>query len=192
MRRLFDTFKLISIFLALSTPLAAGPLVDKATEAEDLLRNGDPGGALMRMEEGVELAWDIGPLLIEKVLYVDAASGYGQYTERSEGSVFRPDEKLVIYVEPAGYGYGQLAIGLFEFGFHVDVEVAKSSGEVVVAKQDLMSISQSARAKAKEFYLKLTLTFPGMAVGTYDLYLRLRDQNSKKYAVFHLPLTIAE
>lgn len=176
----------------LNTPAIAGPLVDKATEAERLWQGGDPAGALARLDEAVQMAWNAGPLFIRTAVYVDDATGYGQYSERLQGSSFAPDEKLVIYVEPVGYGYGNPVIGLFKIGFDVDLTMLTKEGEVLFAQDDLVRKSQTARTPGREFYLKLTLTLTGMKPGSYDLSLRLRDQNSEKYAMFQMPLTIAE
>lgn len=192
MRNSLGGISLTLATMVLNTPATAGPLVDKATQAEQLFNTGDAAGALARLNEAMELAWEAGPMLVRTPVYVDSAAGYGQYTERAQGSTFRPDEKQRVYVEVLGYGYGEAVVGLYQIGFDVDVRVMTKAGELIVGKQDLTSFDTSLRAKAREFYASLTLSFPGIPVGEYDMFLRLRDQNSDKYAVFQMPLTIVE
>lgn len=177
---------------SLGFPVGAGPLVEKATEAEELLRAGKPPDALARLDEAMQMVWDYGPLFVKNAIYVDAVSGYGQFTERSQGSAFRAGEKLVIYVEPAGYGFGQPVAGHFEMGFDVDFRLTNKNGEVLFQQQDAMRIGQSARQPVRELYLKVSLNFPEMEPADYALYLRFRDQNSDKYTGVEMPLTIVE
>ena len=44
------------------------------------------------------------PLAFRKTVIVDSSKGYGDYAERADKS-FKPDEKMLIYVEPVCFGH---------------------------------------------------------------------------------------
>lgn len=170
----------------------AGPIADKAKEAETLLEAGDAEAALDRLREAVEIAWDASPLIVRKVLFVQRATGYGLYVERTEASTFKPGEKLLIYVEPAGYGYGRSAVGGLTIGFDVDFVLKDAAGKSLFSKDDFLAIGSPVRYRNREFYLNMTVNLTGLKPGDYVSEFRLRDQNSDKMAEFELPFSVVE
>lgn len=183
----------ISLYLALGAifgPLAAqaGTITDLAAEAEVLLEKGDGAAALERMEKAMELAWEAAPLTIRKAIYVESATGYGLYVEREAGHSFRPDEKLHIYVEPAGYSYGRDGVGNLALGMVVDLVVLDSKGATTMAKKDFLSFMSPLRYKNREFYLTLNVKLNDFPPGEYTAKFQLRDQYSDKSTTFDLPL----
>ncbi len=178
--------------LSLAAPVAAGPIVEKAAEAEQLLQSGEPIDALERLEEAVEIAWAAAPLIVRKALFVEQADGYGLYLSRAAGSVFKPDEKMLIYVEPQAFGYARNGSGSYSIGFDTDFVLADPEGKVLLSQKDFAKVEKPVRYKNREFFLSLTVTLTGVPAGEYQLGFRLRDQNSDKSVVFQLPVTFRE
>ncbi len=170
----------------------AGPIVEKATEAEGLLEAGNAPAALDRLQEAMEIAWDASPLIVRKALFVESSSGYGLYVERSAASTFKPGEKLLVYVEPAGYGYGRSAVGGLTIGFDVDFELKDLNGKTLFSKDEFLAIGSPVRYRNREFYLNMTVNLTGLKPGNYVSEFRLRDQNSDKTADFQLRFSVAE
>ena len=192
------TGKLLALLLAISAialtgTAGAGPIAEKATEAERLLDGGDAAAALDRLNEAMEIAWDAAPLIVRKALYLEQkASGFGIYVERSAPATFRPGEKLFVYVEPVGYGYGRDAVGSRLVGFNVDFTLTDPDGKVLFSKDDFLQVGSPVRYKNREFFLNLTVNLTGLGPGNYVSKFRLRDQNSEKSAAFELPFSLAE
>ncbi|MFK7838640.1 MAG: hypothetical protein AB8B60_20745 [Sulfitobacter sp.] len=189
--------KTMALGLALSTFLfpfssQAGPITDFASEAEQLLEDGDAAAALERLSKATELVWNASPLIVQKALFAESATGYGLYVEREAGSTFKQGEKLLIYVEPVGYGYGRNGVGNLAVGFDVDFILTDTDNKTMFSKEDFAKVSSPLRYKNREFFLNLTVNLTGFPAGDYISNFRLRDQNSDKSATFKLPFTVNE
>ncbi len=170
---------------------AAGPLVEKATEAERLLDGGDATAALDLLNEATEIVWDAAPLTVRKALYIEDSSGYGLYIERPVPAIFGPGEKILVYVEPVGYGYGRGEAGSLSISFDVDFTLADPDGNALFSKDNFLEIGSQVRYRNREFFLKMTVNLTGLGPGDYVAKFRLRDQNSDKSAEFQLPFSVS-
>ncbi len=183
----------ISIALAIAamtTGVEAGPIADKARQAEELLDQGRPNAALQNLEDAVDLAWTAMPLILRKTIFVqEPANGYGLYVPKTEAN-FSAGEKLRIYVEPVGYGYGQTGAGSLSIGFDVDFTLTDPTGKVLYSKDDFVEIGSVVRYRNREFFLNMSVSLTGVPGGEYRADFRLRDQNSDKSATFSLPFAI--
>lgn len=177
----------VSAFLVLSwSSLAlAGPALDAAQRAEALAAEGKVVEAFTALGEGVDALWRAVPLSFRSVAVVESASGFGIYQERP-ASAFRPDDKLTVYVEPVGYGYGADQIG-----FSADLALENDTGQVLTEAKDAFSVSAPAPEGKREFFMTFSFSVPFVRPGQYTAIFTVRDQNSDKTGSFEVPFEIA-
>ena len=145
---------------------------------------------IVKAEKVVDEAWAQSPLRYRQYFFVaQAPTGFGMYDKRTD-NVFKPGEKLIVYAEPAGYGWKDNGDGTFTFGFNIDLAVKSKDGEVLTSKQDFSDVALTSHAKNHEFMLALTLDLSGADPGDYILEYTTRDIASDKSAVLSLPFTI--
>lgn len=186
-------FFLIPAALLALAPLEAhsGPIVDKATEAERLLDNNDPAGALDAIRSALDDVWARMPLTISNVTLVDSAEGYGVYAPKI-GDVYKPGEPVRIYAELAGYALGRNNVGGSEFGVDVDIELKNSDGKTVWSAKGVMKIRQPVRTFNKEFFLKLDLNLTSAPPGRYTATYTVKDAYSDKTASFDIAFELTK
>ena len=100
------------------------------------------------------------------------------------------DEKLRVYVEPVGYGYGMSAAGA-KIGFTTDLAIENTTGQVLSEVKDLFSISADSAPGRREFGMTLSFGVPYLRPGDYKAVFTVRDQNSPKTGSFDVPFTVA-
>lgn len=173
------------LVLSWSSFAAAGPLVDAAAQAEMLEADGKTVEALDTLNLAAASVWQAGPLAFRTVAVVDSASGYGFYESRADAT-FKPDEKLTVYVEPVGFGYGTGSVG-----FTADLALANAEGQVLSESSGLYSISTPFAAGRREFYMTFAFEVPYLRPGEYTATFTVHDANSDKSGSFEVPLTVA-
>lgn len=178
--------------LFFATFASAGPLVDLAAAAEKQMEAGRPDQALNSLAEATRLVWDASPLFVNRVLFVDEASAFGLYVPRADGSVFKQDEALLMYIEPVGFGYGQNGAGSYSIGFDIDFALSDAEETVLSQLDDFGQVETTLRYKNREFFLNLTVNLSGVPAGSYIANIRLRDKHSDKIGGFQLPFTVTE
>ena len=171
-----------------SSLAAAGPVVDAATRAEALQAQGETVQALDALDAAVDAIWTAGPLAFRNVVVVSSSAGHGVYQERSD-TTFKPDEKMMIYVEPVGYGYGMLG-GATRIGFKADLAIENTTGQVLGEAKDVFSLSTPSTPKKREFSMTLSFGVPFLRPGEYKAVFAVHDQNSAKTGTFEVPFTI--
>ena len=165
---------------------AAGPVADAATRAEALQGEGKTVEAL---DAAVDAIWTASPLAFRKIVIVDSSAGYGLYEERAD-KTFKPDEKMMIYVEPVAYGYGTVD-GKTTVGFTADLAIENMTGQVLGEAKNVFSLSTPSTPKKREFSMTLSFGVPFLRPGEYSAAFTVRDQNSDKTGTFEVPFTIA-
>jgi hypothetical protein len=176
------------VLFAFCAPAAAGPAVDAATRAEALIVEGKPLEALAALEEAEAALWNWAPLSFRKALFVSSSNGFGDYEARADAT-FRPDEDMILHVEPIGFGYGAGADGA-TVDFSVDLTVANATGQVLGEADDFVDLSFDVRPNQRDFAFALTLAAPYMRPGDYKAVFTLTDENSGKSGSFELPFTL--
>jgi hypothetical protein len=124
-----------------------------------------------------------------------SALGYGVYKEHSE--IFRPGETIVLYVEPVGFGHGELLDDegntLYLMNITADYVIAGANGTELQAIEDIPVGSIVSHRLNTELFLELTLTqeqpFP---VGDYTVTYVLTDEVSGESFELAKDLTVAE
>lgn len=124
-----------------------------------------------------------------------SAAGYGVYQEH--GSVFRPGETIVLYVEPVGFGYKQIPNGngssLYLMNMTADYVIASSNGTELQTIENVPVGSIVSHRANTELFLELTLTqarpFP---VGDYNIKYTITDEVSGKSFQLEKQIRVAE
>jgi hypothetical protein len=175
------------LVLSWSPLAAAGPVVDAATRAEALQAEGKTIDALGALDEATDAIWASGPLAFRKVAIVDSAAGFGNYEEKTDPT-FRPDEKMTVYVEPVGFGYGS---GDSVISFTADLALENATGQILGESNDVFSIATAGAPGSREFHMALTFEVPFLRPGDYKAVFTVHDKNSDKSGSFEVPFKIA-
>ncbi|OBQ63433.1 hypothetical protein [Mesorhizobium erdmanii] len=176
---------------AISTSVAhAGDIADRAADAEKALQAGDGAAALEKFRGAEEALWKAMPLAVMNVRQVDSASGFGIYSERAN-HIYKAGEKVVLYMEPVGYGYGSDGLGNSQIGLSVDLTVLSEAGEKLGTFEKIGSVQVASRSHNRELFFKLDLSLDGLPAGKYRCDFLMHDQNSSKTAPFSTDIEIA-
>ena len=174
---------LAAVAVAFTSSLAvAGALLDAATRAEALRAQGKIVEALEELQAAMDRVCEGSPLAFRKVAIVESSEGYGDFVERTD-KIFKPDEKLLVYVEPVCLGAG--AEGAV--GFKADLSITNTTGQVLGEAKDVFSVSTSGGG---HFSATLSFEVPYLRPGEYKATFVVRDSNSPRTGSFDVPFTI--
>ena len=185
---------ILAVLLAavVSTSTAfAGEIADRATEAEKLLQAGNGTGAREKFRSAEDALWQAMPLAVLNVTQVDTASGFGVYSERAN-HIYKPGEKIVLYMEPVGFGYGSDGLGNSMIALSVDIDVVSAAGESLGTMEKVGRIQLASRSHNRELFFKLDLSLDGLPPGKYRCDFVMHDENSNKTAPFTTDIEIAQ
>ncbi len=171
-----------------ATYAVAGPAVDAATRAEALAAEGKTAEALDALSEAMDALCASSPLAFRKVVVVDSSGGYGVYSERAD-KTFKPDEKMMVYVEPVCFGHGGSGAST-TIGFTADLSIENTTGQVLGEAKDVFSVSTPSTPAKREFSMTLSFGVPFLRPGDYKAMFTVHDQNSDKSGTFEVPFTI--
>jgi len=175
-------------FLAGASAAWAGPVVDAAQQAEMLQSSGKTVEALQALDRAVDVIWRESPLAFRKVALINSSGGFGVYEERPD-STFKPDEKVMIYIEPVAFGYGA-ASASSSVGFTADLSIRNTTGQVLGESKNLISLSAPSPRNKREFSMTFAFPAPFLRPGDYTLAFTVHDQNSDKSGTFEIPITL--
>jgi hypothetical protein len=178
---------LSACFILSAIPLAeAGPAVDAATRAEALIAEGKPLEAIDAIGEVVDALCRASPLLFRNARLVEGEAG--AYSLRPD-EPFRPDDKMMIHVEPACFGDG----GSEEaptIELTADLAIENAGGQVLAEQKGLFKFSAPVRQSAHDAAVTLALAVPFIRPGDYKAVVTVHDQNSQKSGSFEVPFTV--
>lgn len=168
----------------------AGPVAEHAARAESLLEGGEADKAVEALHEAVAALWEESPLVIRKALLVESSNGLGIYVPR-EDAAFAPGDKVLLYVEPWGFGYGRSG-DVFAINLKLGLGIETPDGQVLAEQPDLFRVDVRSRDRYQAFSLALSFVMPDLKKsGDFIFDFTLDDQNSAKKARFRLPFTVA-
>ncbi|WP_422376980.1 hypothetical protein [Roseibium sp.] len=175
--------------LGLAGTAWAGPLQDKAGDAETALAAGKGVEAIQLMREALSDVWKEAPLAIPTSTYVVApADGYGIYTARDDNS-FAEGEPLLIYLEPVGFDWKQQD-GLYNSLLTVDFDLTSPDGKVLAGQKGFGRFDFKSHVPNTEYMANLTLNVSGAPAGDYVLVLTVNDEHGGGSAKVELPFSI--
>ncbi|GAB4536325.1 MAG: hypothetical protein Tsb0019_37730 [Roseibium sp.] len=179
----------LGLVLMLSGSALAGPLQDKAGEAEAALAAGNGPEAVNLMRAALFEAWREIPLSIPVALFVTApADGFGIYTARPD-SVFPKGETLRIYLEPVGFDWSEKD-GLYNSLLTVDFDLAAPDGKVLAGQKGFGRFDFRSHVPNTEYMANLSLDVAGAPEGDYVLVLTVNDEAGGGSAKVELPFSI--
>jgi len=168
---------------------AAGPVQDKAGEAEAALSGGKGVEAIVLMRDALNEVWKEAPLAIPTATYVTApADGYGIYTVR-EDNAFAAGEPLLIYLEPVGFDWVPQG-GLYTSLLTVDFDLTSPDGNVLAGQKGFGRFEFKSHEQNTEYMANLTLNVSGAPAGDYVLVLTVNDENGGGSAKVDMPFSI--
>ena len=109
--------------------------------------------------------------------------GNGQYREHSND--FAPNETVVLYVQPIGFGHkqiqGQDGEKLYLMNFTADIVASTKNGTVVEGWQDIPLSNILSHYRNTELYFTLSINLPDQfSKGWYLLKYTFKDQTTGK------------
>lgn len=169
----------------------AEELTDLAKQAESDAKGGKNLEALDTMRKATLQIWNDGPLLFRKALFVTKPpEGFGIYNPRPD-TVFKPGEKLIIYVEPVGFTW-KPQDGLNHAELVADLILKDGEGTVVGEQEGFATFTFDSRDQNMEVMSAVTIDFTEAPAGKYVAELKFTDELGDKSASFELPFEIAE
>jgi hypothetical protein len=169
----------------------AEELTDLAKQAESDAKDGKNLEAYDMMRKAALQVWNVGPLLFRKAIFVaDKPGGFGIYDPRPD-NVFKPGEKLIIYVEPVGFSW-QPKKDLNHDQLVVDLVLKDGDGNVVAQQQGFGNFTFDSREQNLETMTAVTIDFADAPAGKYAAELKFHDTVGDKSASFELPFEIKE
>ena len=179
-----------SLATGLAAPLAAGALADAAAKAEAAIAAGDFDAWYAANETLLDAAWTAGGLHFGTLVATTGdATGYGAFAPRAN-TIYTASEPIHLYVEPRGYGYGDLGGGQFEIAFDIDLRMLDRAGTELFAQPDFSQFVVPTKAHARELMVNLTTTLDGAPPGDYTLEFTFRDRHSDQTAMVTNDITI--
>jgi hypothetical protein len=169
----------------------AEDLTDLAKQADSELKDGKNLEAYDTARKATLQVWSAGPLLFRKAIFVtDKPGGFGVYDPRPD-NVFKPGEKLIIYVEPVGFTW-QPKDGLNHAQLVVDLVLKDGDGNVVAQQKGFGNFTFDSREQNMETMTAVTIDFADAPAGKYAAELTFHDTVGDKSASFELPFQIKE
>ena len=162
--------------VALATQARADPSVDELLDrAKAENADNKPVDALRDVQAAYDRLWHDGPLFLTQALFIqEDPQGYGHYDPRAD-TVFAQKDPLLVYVEPAGYGF-KFDGTLYRFGFAVDVAVVDATGKDRGGAKDFTNFDYVKRTANKEIELNFVISPLGLPPGDYQLKVTIHDK----------------
>ena len=180
-------------------PLSAGAQGGGGTppqnlaEAVELYDSGDYTAALKSLDQAKEAIWNIAPLSVRNVHFIDGQpTNFGTYQPRV-GTSFKSPEPLILYCEPIGFT--QLKEGdTYRYSLVGAVDILDETGKVLGSQQNLGPYAQSNyRTFSTETMLAMTVGIQGLPLGNYILQVTFTDTlKPNKLVKIKRPFTIVE
>jgi len=167
----------------------AEDLAGLAKQAQSDAKDGKNLEAYDTMRKAAQQVWNDGPLLFRKSLFVTKPpAGFGIYNPRPD-SVFKPGEKLILYVEPVGFAW-KPKDGLNHAALMADLVLKDEEGTVIGQQDGFATFTFDSREENLEIMAAVTIDFTEAPAGKYEAELKFADKNSDKSATFSLPFEI--
>jgi hypothetical protein len=141
-------------------------------------------------EAALAAVWEATPLTFRRALFVAGeVAEFGRFTPR-ETSSFAPDEPIVVYAEPVGFGWTE-GPGGFHAGFSIDMTIRRPDGVALLERPDFLEAGLDGPTRNRDFMLLMTLELTGAEPGAYRLDYSVRDLASGETALISLPFSVA-
>jgi len=179
----------VAAIVGAASSAQAQSATELAKRAQSEAKDGKNLEAYNTMRAAALKIWNAGPLLFRQALFVKVApTGYGIYDPRPD-NVFKPGEKLFIYVEPVGFTW-KPQNGLNRAELVSDLILKDSEGAVLGEQQAFGTFTFDSRDENMEVMTALTIDFTEAPEGKYLAEVKFTDKLGDKSASFELPFEI--
>lgn len=193
-----DTNNDTTTTMTLANTTAANNMTTAATAANTTANN-------MTIEDAKELylsVWNQTEFNATFSTFVEpfSAAGYGVYEERS--NVFTPGERIVLYVEPVGFGHRQILDEegnsnntLYLMNITADYKIASANGTELQLIEDMPPVVNiTSHRQNTEMFLTLTLTqdVQSLPIGEYVITYSVTDEVLGESFQLEKEITVAE
>lgn len=169
-----------AVLVVMPAAALAGPIMELAREAEELIEKGEGLAAYDRMRASMAKASEKIPFNIRKAFFVtEKPLIFGNYS-RVASNEFPVGSSLITYAEPVGLAWQSLPSGEVQSQFTVDFELRNPSGEVLAVQKAFGSFKIQSREPLFEIFTPLTLDVSAVPAGDYILKYTFNDLTSKK------------
>ncbi len=194
MRGMLRTLKVAIVVGCLLVPsgLLASGLTPILNQAEAQYKKGDVISAASALRQALVVVYNHSKLKINKAVLVGKKpAGFGMIQRRAN-NIFKPNETIIIYVEPVGYHFAKKG-DLYSFGVTADFIVTDVKGNVLGGKKGFGSWEITTRERPLfDFFMTLTYNFSGIRPGKYFLITTLHDKHGTSTATIKMPFVIAK
>lgn len=194
MRKVFRKWGILLIVATLLIPvsLMASEMTPFLNQAEKQFNRGNVIGAASALRKALVVVYNHSKLQINKAVLVSRKpDGFGMI-QRRESNVFKPNETIIIYVEPVGYHFAKKG-DLYNFGVTADFVVTDAKGNVLGGKRGFGSWEITTRERPLfDFFMTLTYNFTGIRPGKYVLLTTLNDKHGGGSTTIKTPFVIAK
>jgi hypothetical protein len=189
--RNFSSAVLLALPLGLSGVSAhAGEVVDAAAAVEAAIAAGDFNAWQAANATLLDIAWVQPGLHFNRLLLTSGtAVGYGSYEVRPD-NVYAVGEKIFVYAEPEGFGFGELGNGKLEIAFDIDLRVLDGSGALLVEAPNFMQLQYQTAGKVHEFLANMTVELGDTPAGQYTLEFIFHDRHNGQSASFTTDIVV--
>lgn len=172
--------------LVAALPAHAGPIVDRAADAQARLEAGDVAGAAAALDAAYDAFAAAAPLALKTAVLADRIGGYGDYAARAPGR-FRTGDRVHIYAEPVGAAGTSL---------RPSIEIRDGRGLIYARATELPPVAAPAGAAGRVFHVAVGFTLPALRPGDYTLVLTLAEGEGGEgegggTVAAELPMTVA-
>lgn len=189
MERLF----ILLFFIGASAgPAHADDFSDALGAAEAHAEFGQTQDALAAISAAREALLRRSGLAIADHRLVSSVSGYARYEPRADAR-FAPGERLIVYVEPQGYRYGERSDGRRDIAIDGDVTIERPTGQIIAEAEDAYAIEQSVVKPVHELDVSFALDLPAeLQAGDYVVTFTLKDRFGGGDAEIAIPIEVVE
>lgn len=171
--------------------LFASEITPYVNEVENHYANRDVLKAAEALRNALVVVYNHSNLKVEQAELVSGKPrGFGMI-QRRKNNVYRPDETIVIYVEPVGYHIVTQG-NTYSFGVTADFSVTDEKGNILGGKKGFGKWGFTTQGRPLfDFYLTLTYNFTGIKPGKYFILTTLTDKYGGGSVTIKTPIEIA-
>lgn len=148
-----------------------------------------PEGALAESLDALASSWEASNLVFTTATFVEApAAAYGQYTPRGS-AVFSPDDTLIVYAEPVGYGFSN-SDASFSYVLNTSFRLLNTTGQVLATQDGFAKFAGTLRSLKRELPASLSFQFGDLPAGNYTLETTFTDEVTGKSGTISLPFSV--
>ena len=175
--------------LALPAHADKDELRDMLERAQQYYRQNKPLDALQTLDQASQLVWASVPFSLTQARPLLAApAAPGQYEARPN-TVLKPDEPLVLYMEPIGFKVHQQK-GMFHYHLVSDFKLTDAWGRVISQQREFSTFKGAVFSFPNRMPLVVSYNLRGLSAGDYKVETILHDLLGRKSCTLTTSLTI--